>query len=230
MNKNRIGGLRWRASQPMIAKPISIKPTTAAQCVASGYVDPYPCACFFRVAGNGSGPPDSFPRPGRPGSGLSRLRPSLGFAHRVGTVIDGDWQRIFPETPQPFFEKSISIVGWPLQADPRFSSEIGSALSLVGGCAPLPGNASSPFAGHSLLQGLEPPGTQLIHASPLRHTFSGVGLAPRSHLQFTGIFLSGHQHCSPPSYVAGPLVAGLTFGVHSRLTQPPCRFRKSDGG
>ena len=120
MNKNRIGGLRWRASQPMIAKPISIKPTTAAHCVASGYVDPYPCAYFFRVAGNGSGPPDSFPRPGRSGSRLSRLRPSLGFAHRVGTVIDGDWQRIFPETPQPFFKKSISIVGWPLQADPRF--------------------------------------------------------------------------------------------------------------
>ncbi len=27
MNKNRIGGLRWRASEPMIAKPISIKLT-----------------------------------------------------------------------------------------------------------------------------------------------------------------------------------------------------------
>jgi hypothetical protein len=27
MNKNRIGGLRWRASKPMIAKPISIKLT-----------------------------------------------------------------------------------------------------------------------------------------------------------------------------------------------------------
>jgi len=27
MNKNRIGGLRWRASEPMIAKPISIKRT-----------------------------------------------------------------------------------------------------------------------------------------------------------------------------------------------------------
>jgi len=27
MNKNRIGGLRWRASGPMIAKPISIKLT-----------------------------------------------------------------------------------------------------------------------------------------------------------------------------------------------------------
>src|SRR5437899_12714832 len=27
MNKNRIRGLRWRASEPMIAKPLSIKPT-----------------------------------------------------------------------------------------------------------------------------------------------------------------------------------------------------------
>jgi len=27
MNKNRIGGLQWRASKPMIAKPISIKRT-----------------------------------------------------------------------------------------------------------------------------------------------------------------------------------------------------------
>ena len=27
MNKNRIRGLRWRASEPMIAKPISIKLT-----------------------------------------------------------------------------------------------------------------------------------------------------------------------------------------------------------
>ena len=27
MNKNRIGGLRWRASEPRIAKPISIKRT-----------------------------------------------------------------------------------------------------------------------------------------------------------------------------------------------------------
>jgi hypothetical protein len=27
MNKNRIGGLRWRASEQVIAKPISIKPT-----------------------------------------------------------------------------------------------------------------------------------------------------------------------------------------------------------
>ena len=27
MSKNRIGGLRWRASEQVIAKPISIKPT-----------------------------------------------------------------------------------------------------------------------------------------------------------------------------------------------------------
>ena len=27
MNKNRIGGLRWRASEQLIAKPISIKRT-----------------------------------------------------------------------------------------------------------------------------------------------------------------------------------------------------------
>jgi hypothetical protein len=27
MNKNRIGGLRWRASGQLTAKPISIKPT-----------------------------------------------------------------------------------------------------------------------------------------------------------------------------------------------------------
>jgi hypothetical protein len=27
MNKKRIGGLQWRASEHMIAKPISIKPT-----------------------------------------------------------------------------------------------------------------------------------------------------------------------------------------------------------
>jgi hypothetical protein len=27
MNKNRIGGLRWRAKRPLTTKPISIKPT-----------------------------------------------------------------------------------------------------------------------------------------------------------------------------------------------------------
>jgi hypothetical protein len=35
--------------------------------------------------------------------------------------------------------------------------------------------------------------------------YRGVDLAHRSYLQFTGIFLSGHQHCSPPFNVAGPL-------------------------
>src|ERR1700680_4626248 len=64
-------------------------------------------------------------------------------------------------------------------------------------------------------------GTELIQASHLRHTFSGVDLAHRSQLQFTGILLSGHQHCSPPFNVAGPLIACLTFGVHSKMLPPP---------
>src|SRR5438445_3871556 len=64
------------------------------------------------------------------------------------------------------------------------------------------------------LQSLE---TELIHASHLRDTLSGVDLSHRSYLQFTGILLSGHQHGSPPFNVAGPLISCLTFGVHSRL-------------
>src|SRR6266540_68394 len=48
--------------------------------------------------------------------------------------------------------------------------------------------------------------TELIHAS---------------HLQFTGILLSGHQHGSPPFNVAGPLISCLTFGVHSTLLPSP---------
>src|SRR5580698_3329977 len=64
-------------------------------------------------------------------------------------------------------------------------------------------------------------GAELIHASYLRHAFSGVDLAHRSQLQFTGIFLSGHQHCSPPFNVAGPLIACLIFGVHSMLPLSP---------
>jgi hypothetical protein len=51
---------------------------------------------------------------------------------------------------------------------------------------------------------LQPLGAELIHASHFRHTLSGIDLAHRSYLQFTGIFLSGHQHCSPPFNVAGP--------------------------
>src|SRR5260370_8299868 len=31
-----------------------------------------------------------------------------------------------------------------------------------------------------------------------------------------GILLSGHQHCSPPFNVAGPLISCLTFGAHSK--------------
>src|ERR1035437_6876184 len=48
-----------------------------------------------------------------------------------------------------FFKKCVSIACWPIL---RSSSEIRSASSLVWGCAPLPGNACSPFARHSLLQ------------------------------------------------------------------------------
>ena len=79
---------------------------------------------------------------------------------------------------------------------------------------------------------LQPLRTELIHASHLRHTFSGVDLAHRSQLQFTGILLSGHQHCSPPFNVAGPLIACLIFGVHSshhcHLRQPVLRLPFSE--
>jgi hypothetical protein len=55
-------------------------------------------------------------------------------------------------------------------------------------------------------------------------------LAHRSNLQFTGILLSGHQHCSPPFNVAGPLIPCLTFGVHSKTPYlapraPPSRLK-----
>src|SRR5256886_9010540 len=73
--------------------------------------------------------------------------------------------------------------------------------------------------------GLQSLGTELIHASHLRDTLSGVDLPHHSYLQLTGILLSGHQHGSPPFNVAGPLISCLTFGVHSiRLPRPP-RFR-----
>src|SRR5207237_4697417 len=76
--------------------------------------------------------------------------------------------------------------------------------------------------------GLQSLGTELIHASHLRDTLSGVDLPHHSYLQFTGILLSGHQHGSPPFNVAGPLISCLTFGVHSsyavRIHYPPGRF------
>src|SRR5437899_7003789 len=68
--------------------------------------------------------------------------------------------------------------------------------------------------------GLQSLGTELIHASHLRDTLSGVDLPHRSYLQFTGILLSGHQHGSPPFNVAGPLISCLTFGVHSTSPSP----------
>src|SRR5260370_39183031 len=68
--------------------------------------------------------------------------------------------------------------------------------------------------------GLQSLGTELIHASHLRVTLSGVDLSHRSYLQFTGILLSGHQHGSPPFNVAGPLISCLTFGVHSTNAVP----------
>src|SRR5256886_2458030 len=68
--------------------------------------------------------------------------------------------------------------------------------------------------------GLQSLGTELIHASHLRDTLSGVDLPHHSYLQFTGILLSGHQHGSPPFNVAGPLISCLTFGVHSKCPLP----------
>src|SRR5439155_20064796 len=68
--------------------------------------------------------------------------------------------------------------------------------------------------------GLQSLGTELIHASHLRDTLSGVDLPHHSYLQFTGILLSGHQHGSPPFNVAGPLISCLTFGVHSTNAVP----------
>src|SRR5260370_9555914 len=54
-------------------------------------------------------------------------------------------------------------------------------------------------------------------ARHLGHTLSQVDRAHHSNLQFAGIFLSGHKHCSPPFNVIGPLISCLTFGVHSTL-------------
>src|SRR5260370_19858146 len=61
-------------------------------------------------------------------------------------------------------------------------------------------------------------------ARHLGHTLSQVDRAHHSNLQFAGIFLSGHKHCSPPFNVIGPLISCLTFGVHSITSQanPSC--------
>ena len=56
---------------------------------------------------------------------------------------------MFPETPQGFFKKSISIACWPIL---RSSSAIRSVSRRPRGRAPLPGNASSPLARHSPFQ------------------------------------------------------------------------------
>src|SRR5260370_41743191 len=58
-------------------------------------------------------------------------------------------------------------------------------------------------------------------ARHLGHTLSQVDRAHHSNLQFAGIFLSGHKHCSPPFNVIGPLNSCLTFGVHSILPPHP---------
>src|SRR6516225_4843381 len=63
--------------------------------------------------------------------------------------------------------------------------------------------------------GLQPIRTDLIHARHLGHTLSRVELAHDGNLQFAGILLSGHKHCSPPFNVIGPLNSCLTFGVQS---------------
>src|SRR6516225_588422 len=65
--------------------------------------------------------------------------------------------------------------------------------------------------------GLQPIRTDLIHARHLGHTLSRVELAHDGNLQFAGILLSGHKHCSPPFNVIGPLNSCLTFGVQSSL-------------
>src|SRR6516164_7176918 len=65
--------------------------------------------------------------------------------------------------------------------------------------------------------GLQPIRTDLIHARHLGHTLSRVELAHDGNLQFAGILLSGHKHCSPPFNVIGPLNSCLTFGVQSTV-------------
>src|SRR6516162_3863044 len=71
--------------------------------------------------------------------------------------------------------------------------------------------------------GLQPIRTDLIHARHLGHTLSRVELAHDGNLQFAGILLSGHKHCSPPFNVIGPLNSCLTFGVQSKWSSPPVR-------
>src|SRR6516162_2134834 len=77
--------------------------------------------------------------------------------------------------------------------------------------------------------GLQPIRTDLIHARHLGHTLSRVELAHDGNLQFAGILLSGHKHCSPPFNVIGPLNSCLTFGVQSKssVTDLKKRFATS---
>src|SRR2546423_13531403 len=56
--------------------------------------------------------------------------------------------------------------------------------------------------------------------SYLSHTLSRVHIAHRSDLQFPGILLSGHKHCSPPFNVIGPLISCLTLGCTPNCPLP----------
>jgi hypothetical protein len=125
------------------------KPATAAQCVASDCVNPYPHVWFFRVVENGSRSPDLFLRPGRARPRSHPLRLPLGFARRVGVAIDGDWQKKFPETLQHFLKK---IDFHRLLANLTFQGRDPIGIQSGLGLRTLAGNASSPLARHSLLQ------------------------------------------------------------------------------
>jgi hypothetical protein len=52
MNKNRIGGLRWRAKKPVTTKPISIKPTggKSVGCASARLDEAVPlCRLYWRL-------------------------------------------------------------------------------------------------------------------------------------------------------------------------------------
>jgi hypothetical protein len=150
---------------------------------------------LFRVAGNGSSPPDLFPRPVRAGSRLSRFARRLDLLIESVPPIDGGWHRMFPETPQRFFQQ---IDSHRLRADLTSSSEIRSASSLLCGCAPLRGNTSSAFT------------PTRFSKSPTAWDSADTCEPPPPYLflesisRIAAIFNSreysfGHQHCSPLS-------------------------------
>src|SRR5436853_1274574 len=196
----------------------SRKLATAARCVGFGCAIPCRLLGVVVVAGNGNIPHGSHPRSGRDDSPLpplSRLRRS---ARRAAGAIADDGQGLFPETPQGFFLKIdlyrlLSYLTFQ-QGDVLGIQSRVRASSLARKCQLTFG---SPLA----FPDLQPSGTELIHASHLGHTLSGVDLPHCGDLQFPGILLSGHKHCSPPFNVICPLISCLTFGVHSSAAHNP---------